>query len=72
MKIGKYQLSWMHVALVGILALVLLASYYLPPDARSELRTDAGYVWGGLATLIGPLVRKRVAAEVAAPEGEEE
>lgn len=71
MKIGKFQLSWMHIALVGILGLVLLASYYLPDGARAELRADAGYVWGGIAMLLGPLVRKRVAEATAEkPEGE--
>lgn len=54
------------VILVALLA-ALLGAYYLPPDARGELRADAGYVWGALASLFGPLVRRKI---LEATEGE--
>jgi hypothetical protein len=59
----------MHIALIGIIAAVLLGSYYLPDGARGELRADLGYAWAAVATLLGPLVRKRIAA-AAKEEGE--
>ena len=72
MRISKtHALSWQHLVLLGILAGALLGSYYLPDAARLELRADAGYVWGALATLLGPLVRRRI-AEATADEEEEE
>lgn len=66
MRITKtHALSWQHLVLLGILAAALLGSYYLPDAARAELRADAGYAWGFLAMLLGPLVRRRVAEATA-------
>lgn len=63
-KWNKYQ-----IAILAILAMTLIAAYFLPPDARAELRTDVGYVWGGLAMIFGPLVRKKIAAELSKDDG---
>lgn len=59
--------NWYQVALVAILAAALIGSYFLPDDARAELRRDAGYVWAIAASLFGPLVRKRVQDALAKP-----
>ena len=61
-KLGKPQ-----VAVLAIVAAAVIASYYLPTEARAELRADIGYAWGALATLLGPLLRRRL-AEVSSGE----
>ena len=70
MRITKnHALDWKHIALVALVVAALLGSYMLPDGARDELRTDLGYVWGALATLLGPLVRKRIAEATADDKG---
>lgn len=54
-------LGWPQVAVLAIVAATFLASYAFPPEVRDEIRTDLGYAWGALATLLGPVVRRKLA-----------
>ena len=55
----KLQPSWTQVTLAGLVLAAFLASYFLPPDVRAELRADLGYVWGVIAALLPALLSRK-------------
>lgn len=57
----RIRLDWPQVAVVGIVAAAFVGSYFLPPDVREELRADLGWIWGAVSTVLGPIVRRRLA-----------
>jgi len=63
-RLKELRLGWPQVAVIAIVALVFISSYWMPDDIRAEIRADVGWAWGALATFLGPIVKRKLQEEM--------
>lgn len=55
-----WKWDWKQVVTLGIISGAFVATYFLPADIRAEMRMDLGWLWGGISTILGPLLRREL------------